>query len=90
MLIRLNDFIIDIMKSKQYFTEEQYNKIKHINNDCVFNDNDDDNNNTLKQDMQHYVFYFLLEYTKLLISDNNKNKNNHEFNDDHIFSHAQN
>jgi hypothetical protein len=38
--------------------------------------------------MQHYVFYFLLEYIKLLVSDNNQKKN--ELNDIHTFSHAQN
>jgi hypothetical protein len=92
MIIRLNDFIIDIMKSKKYFTENEYNKIKHINNDCVLNEEDDDNDyhreNKLKTDMQHYIFYFLLEYTKLIISDNNQK--NKDINDHHIFSHAQN
>jgi len=100
MLIKLNYFIIDIIKLKKYFTEDQYDKIKHINNDCILdnnngnggNDDEDDynneNENKLKIDMQHYVFYFLLEYIKLLVSDNNQKKN--ELNDIHIFSHAQN
>jgi hypothetical protein len=93
MLSKLNDFIIDIIKSKKYFTEDQYNTIKHINNDCIINNDNNNNNNdndntTLKNDMQHYIFYFLLEYIKLLVSDNNY-KNN-DINDLHIFSHAQN
>lgn len=85
MLTRLNDFIIDIMKSKKYFTEEEYNKIKNINSILIEND---ENENKIKIDMQHYIYYFLLEYIKLTISDNNQ-KNNH-LNDHHIFSHAQN
>jgi hypothetical protein len=91
MLNELNTFIIDITKSKKYFTEDQYNKIKNINNECMFDDKDDDITNTLKTDMQHYVFYFLLEYIKLIVSDNNQKKNNlNQLNNDQIFSHAQN
>ena len=77
LLSLLNDFIIDIIYKHKYFSDNEYNSIKNINNNSKI-DIDDDDKQTCKNkiDIQHYTFYFLLEYIKNITSINNNNNHN--------------
>lgn len=73
LLYLLNDFIIEIIRKHNYFTESEYKSVKNINN-CSKIEYEFDNHTVTenKIDVQHYVFYFLLEYIKNMTSINNK------------------
>ena len=69
LLSSLNDFIIDIIYKHKYFSNNEYNSIKNINNNSKIDIDDDKQTYKNKIDVQHYTFYFLLEY----INNNNHN-----------------
>ena len=75
LLSSLNDFIIDIIYKHKYFSDNEYNSIKNINNNSKIDDDDDIQTCKNKIDVQHYTFYFLLEYIKNITSKNNNNHN---------------
>ena len=71
LLSSLNDFIIDIIYKHKYFSDNEYNSIKNINNNSKIDIDDDKQTCKNKIDLQHYTFYFLLEYIKNITSINN-------------------
>ena len=71
LLSSLNDFIIDIIYKHKYFSNNEYNSIKNINNNSKIDIDDDKQTYKNKIDVQHYTFYFLLEYIKNITSINN-------------------
>ena len=75
LLSSLNDFIIDIIYKHKYFSDNEYNSIKNINNNSKIDIDDDKQTCKNKIDLQHYTFYFLLEYIKNITSINNNNYN---------------
>lgn len=78
-LISLNDFIIEILFKDNYFSTNEYNNIKNINNNCKINKEIDCITNiTMKKEVQRYTYFFLLEFIKLILS--NKNENTDEIN----------
>lgn len=78
-LILLNNFIIEILYKDNYFSENEFNNITTINNNCKVNRVIDcPTNITMKKEVQRYIYFFLLEFIKLILS--NKNENTDEIN----------
>ena len=78
-LILLNNFIIEILYKDNYFSENEFNNITTINNNCKVNrDIDCPTNISMKKEIQRYIYFFLLEFIKLILS--NKNENTDEIN----------
>lgn len=78
-LILLNNFIIEILYKDNYFSENEFNNITTINNNCKVDINIDcPTNISMKKEIQRYIYFFLLEFIKLILS--NKNENTDEIN----------
>jgi len=78
-LILLNNFIIEILYKDNFFSENEFNNITTINNNCKVNrDIDCPTNISMKKEIQRYIYFFLLEFIKLILS--NKNENTDEIN----------